>query len=200
MSDGSINVEPADRYKLDMYRALLRKKRAEAVKGREAAHSALAATLAVTPERVALQELPLPTPATDTPDVVVAVNAAERQRPDLAALDKAIVAKTADVHATRAAQLPQFFVGGTFAYSYAPNRDIQLNPWAGDWFNTLAFGVALGVRQDLAFPLLHAQSKKASAELSTLERQRIALARLVRVQVEAAVADLRAAAERYEAG
>lgn len=199
LAEGSATVAPSDRFKLDLYRSVLRRRKADAQKGREVARSALAATLAAPPERVVLQDVPLPVPATDVPETAAAVQTAQERRPDLLALDRAIAARSAEAKAARAALLPQVFVGGTFAYSYAPNRDIQLNPWAGDWFNTLAFGVALGVRQDLAFPLLHAKAEKAAAERSTLERQRVALARLVEVQVESAVADVRAAAERYEA-
>jgi outer membrane protein TolC len=46
---------------------------------------------------------------------------------------------------------------------------------------------------------MHAQSEKARAERATLETQKVALARLVEVQVESAIADLKAIVERYEA-
>jgi outer membrane protein TolC len=199
LDEGSSTVAPSDRYKLDLYKALLRRRKADAQKGQELAQAALAATLATEPERFQLQETPLPTPSTDVPDLVASLQNAVHRRPDLAALDQALTARSAEIKAARAAQLPQFFIGGMFAYSYAPNRDIQFNPWAGDFFNTLAFGASLGIRQDLAFPLMHAQADKASAERSTLERQRVALARLVEVQVENAIADLKAISERYQA-
>jgi outer membrane protein TolC len=85
------------------------------------------------------------------------------------------------------------------AYSRAPNRDIQLNPWVRDDFNVLAIGVVIGLRQNLSFPLLHAQSEKASAELAKVRRERDGLARLVGVQTEQAVAELAAAADRQRA-
>jgi outer membrane protein TolC len=199
IADGSEEVKPSDRYKLDLYKAELRRRKADAQKGLESAHAGLAASLAVLPEQLAVQELPMPVPLTDVPDVATARGAAERQRPDVAALDQAIAARTAEVKATSAARLPQLFLGGTFAFSYAPNRDIQTNPWVSDYFNTLGGGVGLGIRQDLAFPVLTAQVAKARAERATLERQREGLGRLVQVQVESAVADLKAAAERFQA-
>jgi outer membrane protein TolC len=199
LAEGSTTVAPSDRYKLDLYKSLLRRRKADAVKGRDLAQSAIAATLAVSPERLQLQEAPLPAPPTDVPDLLSSLQEAVHRRPDLAALDQAITARTAELKAMRAAQLPQLFIGGTFAYSFAPNRDIQTNPWVSDWFNTLAFGASIGIRQDLAFPLMHAQSEKARAERATLETQKVALARLVEVQVESAIADLKAIAERYEA-
>lgn len=199
IADGSEEVKPSDRYKLDIYKAELRRRKADAQRGLDSAHAGLAATLAVFPEQLAVQEVPLPSTPTEVPEVAAARNAAERQRPDVAALDQAIAARSAEVKAVEAARLPQLFIGGTFAFSYAPNRDIQTNPWVGDYFNTLGGGVALGIRQDLAFPLLAAQAAKARAERATLERQRAGLGRLVQAQVEGAVADLRAAVEHFQA-
>jgi outer membrane protein TolC len=199
LADNSDEVKPSDRFQLDVYRAQLRRKKAEAQRGLALAHAGLAATLASSPERVVVQEAQLPIPPVDVPELGAARATAVQQRPDVAALDQAILARSAEVRAAGAAQLPQIFLGGTFAFSYAPNRDIQTNPFIGDYFNTLGGGIALGFRQDLAFPLLRAQAEKARAERSTLERQREGLMRLVEVQVETAVADVRSSAERFGA-
>jgi outer membrane protein, multidrug efflux system len=196
---GSEEVKPSDRYKLELYRAELRRRKADARKGLESAHAGLAATLALLPEQLAVREAPLPVPPGDVPDLEGARSAAERQRPDVAALDQAIAARAAEVRAARGAMLPQVFLGGSFTFSYAPNRDIQTNPWVSDYFNALGGGVGLGIRQDLAFFTLTAQMSKARAERATLERQREGLLRLVQAQVEGAVADLGAAVERFEA-
>ena len=124
---------------------------------------------------------------------------AARRRPDLSALDQAILARKAEVQAAEGARLPQFFVAAQVTYAYAPNRDIQLNPWVNDPFNQLTIGAVLGLRQNLAIPLLSAQADKARAELATLERQREGLARLVAVQVESTLADLDASEARLAA-
>ena len=89
---------------------------------------------------------------------------------------------------------------GQFKYSYAPNRDFQLNPWVHDPFNeSFSVGAVLGLRQDLAFPMLSARAQKALAERATLDRQRAGLSRLVEVQVDGALAELRAAHARHVA-
>jgi outer membrane protein TolC len=199
IAEGSDGAKPTDRYKLDLYKAELRRRKADAQKGLESAHAGLAASLAVLPEQLAVKDVPLPVPQTEVPDLQAARSAAERQRPDVAALDQAIAARTAEVKAAKAARLPALFLGGAFAFAYAPNRDIQTNPWVSDYFNTLGGGVALGIRQDLSFPMLNAQVEKARAERAALERQREGLLRLVQVQVEGAVADLKAAVERFQA-
>ena len=193
------SVKPADRFRLEMYRALLRTREADGRKALETAHSGLAATLGLGADQVTLQEVGLPLDPGEVPDLAAARDRAERQRPDLRALDQALAAREAEVHAAEAAMLPQVFVGGTFSYAYAPNRDVQLNPWIDDTFNHLGVGVALGIKQDLAFPLLLSQAAKARAQRETLRRQRAGLARLVTVQVEAAVADVVAAREHLAA-
>jgi outer membrane protein TolC len=114
----------------------------------------------------------------------------------LRALDKAVEALQSQLAASHGAQLPQFFAAGAFTYAYAPNRDIQHNPWIRDDFNVLAAGLVIGLRQNLAFPLLRAQAQKAEAELGVTRRQREGLARLLQVQVDQALADLKAAEEK----
>jgi outer membrane protein TolC len=200
IDEGSSEVKLTDRYRLDIYKAQLRRRESEATKGLTLAHDGLAALVAAAPEELKVEPVPLPgSPPTEVAALGEAQRAAEHQRPDVAALDEAILARQAEVKATRAAMLPQVFLGGVFAYSYAPNRDIQTNPWVGDYFNTLAFGVGLSIRQDLAFPLLTSQLDKVEAEEATLQHQRQGLARLVAVQVESAVADLADAAEHFRA-
>jgi len=200
LSEGSAEVKPSDQYRLDIYKAQLKRRESEAEKGLTLAHDGLAALVAASPEDLRVAPTPLPgTPPTEVLALEEAERLAERRRPDLAALDQAILARQAEVKAAQAAMLPQVLLGGTFAFSYAPNRDIQTNPWVGDYFNTLAFGVGLLVRQDLGFPVLLAQADKARSEEAILERQRQGLARLVAVQVESAVADLADAAERFRA-
>ncbi len=196
LKSGEESVKPSDRYRLDVYKAALRKRKAEARKGMELAHGGLAATIGMAPEEVTLRELPLPLEPGDLPEAAPALEQAERQRPDLRALDQALAARDGEVRAAEGAMKPQLFIAGTFSWAYAPNRTPQFNPWVQDDFNHVGGGVALGLRQDLAFPLLFAQAGKARAERETLRRQRDGLARLVRQQVEAAVAEVQAARER----
>jgi outer membrane protein TolC len=200
LKEGEESVKPADRYRLDVYKATLRKRKADAQKGLELAHGGLAATLGLAPEALTLRDVGgLPLVPGDAPDLARARDEAKRQRPDVAALDQAIAARGAEARAARGAMLPQVFAAGTFSWAIASNRDTQLNPWINDEFNHLGGGVALGLRQDLAIPLLLSQAEKARAEGETLRRQREGLGHLVEQQVEAAVAEVQAARERLSA-
>jgi outer membrane protein TolC len=196
LKEGETSVKPADRYRLDVYKATLRKRKAEAQKGLDTAHGGLAATLGLAPDALVLREAALPLEGGEPPVLAAALQGAERQRPDAAALDLAIAARENEVKAAEGAMKPQVFLGGTFAFAYAPNRTPVLNPFISDEFNHVGGGVALGVRQDLALVLLSAQAEKARAERETLRRQRDGLSRLIAQQVEAAVADVAAARER----
>ncbi len=199
LANGDEDVSPADRYRVDLARGVVEGRAAEAQKGLELAQVALAAMLGTDPARLALKEAPLEPPAAATPDRAAALDAAGRQRPDLRALGDAIRAREAEVKAERAANKPQFFLGAQFIYSYAPNRDIQLNPWVSDWFNTLSLGGLIGFRQDLALPSMSARARKAQAERDALAVQREGLARLVQVQVDTGLAELKAAQARHVA-
>ncbi len=190
-ADGEVTL--SDKYKLDLFRGMVRGREVDARRGLALALVGLAASIGVATERLALQDAPLDAQPGALPDRDAVLAAAERQRPDLVALDQAIAAREAEVKAEEAAALPQLFVAGAFTWAYAPNRDIQLNPWVRDDFNALSVGAVLGIRQDLSFPMLSARAAKARAEKGTLERQRQGLARLVQVQVDGALADLEAA-------
>ncbi len=199
LARGDGTITPSDRYRVNHFHGVVRQRKADAQRGRDLARAGLAATLALPLERLELREAVLEARDEAAPEAAAARAAAESRRSDLRALDQAIAAREAEVRAEEAAALPQIFLAGTFSYGYAANRDLQLNPWVHDDFNLLAFGLGVGVRQDLAFPLLGARAAKARAEKAALERQRVALARLVDAQVDGALAEVRSAAERLAA-
>lgn len=197
-ADGLVTLE--DKYRVTIFRSELSQRKAEAQKGLRFARAALAATLATTEPDLQLKDETLPTSLeAQVPSQVDVTEEAQRNRPDLRALDQAVVALQAQAKASWAAQLPQVFAVGTFAYSRAWNRDIQENPFVTDYFNTLGGGAALGLRQSLSFPLLHAQERKAETEVVRVKSQREGLARLVGLQAAQALADLQAAVDRHAA-
>jgi outer membrane protein TolC len=197
-ADGQVTQE--DKFRVAVFRAELEQRRGEARKGLQLARIGLAATLAIDEPDLVLKDEALPSqPDLKSPDRQAAIREAEVSRPDLLALDQAMAALEAQAQASRAAELPQIFAAGTFAYSRAPNRDIQTNPWINDPFNTLTIGAVVGLRQNLAIPTLLAQASKAEADLANARRQRQGLARLVSVQTEQAVAELNAAVEKAKA-
>src|SRR6266568_2244639 len=199
LAAGDEDISPADRYRVDLFRGVVTGRTAEAQKGLELAQVGLAATLGLPAPKLRLKEAPLDPPPAELPDREAVLAASQRQRPDLAALGDAILARDAEVKAEKAAAKPQFFLAAQFTFAYAPNRDAQFNPWVHDPFRDLSLGAVLGFRQDLALPLLSARAQKAMAERATLERQQTGLRRLVEVQVDSALAELKAAQARHAA-
>lgn len=197
-NDGEIS--PEDRYRIEIFRSQLTQRIADGERALRVARVGLAATLAMEPNQLQLRDDPLPdTSKIQAPDLEAAVGDATRMRPDLKALDSGILAKEADVRASRAELFPQVGLLGQFAYSRAAGRDTINNPYVGDYFNALTIGAALGIRQNLSFWNVIARTNKKEAELDTLRKQRAGAVRGIRVEVETAAADLTAAITKREA-
>jgi outer membrane protein TolC len=197
-NDGEIT--PEDRYRIEIFRSQLNQRIADGERAVQVARVGLAATLALEPEQLQLRDDPLPDTSQIRPvDLTSALADAESMRPDLKALDKGILAKEADVRASRAELFPQLGLVGQFAYSRAAGRDTITNPYVGDYFNALTIGAALAIRQNLSFWTVITRTNKKDAELDTLRRQRAGAVRGIRVEVETAAADLNAAITKREA-
>ncbi|HEY3587854.1 MAG TPA: TolC family protein [Myxococcaceae bacterium] len=197
-NDGEIT--PEDRYRIEIFRSQLNQRIADGERAVQVARVGLAATLALEPAQLQLRDDPLPDTSQIRPaDLASALANAEGMRPDLKALDKGILAKEADVRASRAELYPQLGLVGQFAYSRAAGRDTITNPYVGDYFNALTIGAALAIRQNLSFWTVITRTNKKDAELETLRKQRIGALRGIRVEVETAAADLNAAITKREA-
>jgi outer membrane protein TolC len=197
-NDGEIT--PEDRYRIEIFRSQLTQRLADGERALRVARVGLAATLAMEPDQLQLRDDPLPdTTQIKPPDLPAALTDADKQRPDLKALDNGILAKEADVRASRAELFPQIGIIGQFAYSRAPGRDTITNPYIGDYFNALTIGALLGIKQNLSFWTVITRTNKKEAELDTLRKQRAGAVRAIHVEVETAVADLNAAITKREA-
>jgi outer membrane protein TolC len=89
-------------------------------------------------------------------------------RHDLRQLRAGIAVREAQARAARAELFPQFFVGGQFKYSRAPNRDDQTSPFARDDFNFVQGGAVAGFRQTLSFGGASARARQARLEARKL--------------------------------
>jgi outer membrane protein len=197
-NDGDVSTD--DRYRLEIFKSELLQQKANAIRAQRLARAALSTLLMVPEADLHLKEDPFPDPsAVEAPDILAVRLEAEQDRPDIRALDKAIEAKRAEVHATWAEQWPQFFLAAQFAYSRAPGRNETTNPYVADYFNALTVGATVGFKQNLSFFTLKAREEKANAELNTLLRQREGASHGIDVQVEEAHADLVAAIAKRKA-
>jgi outer membrane protein TolC len=96
-----------------------------------------------------------------------------QQNPAWRQIDAGVAAKSDELKTVEADYYPNLFLNGVFAYSYAPRRDRQLNPFAYDDFNFLhGPGGVLGIRWSLNFHITAARAATTRAELGKLEAQR----------------------------
>jgi outer membrane protein TolC len=94
------------------------------------------------------------------------------QSPGWRRLQFGIAAQAKQRDALEADYYPSLFLSGTFAYSYAPRRQRQLNPFAYEQFNYLRGpGGVLGVRWPLNFHLTAARLATAQAKVEKLEAE-----------------------------
>jgi len=88
-------------------------------------------------------------------------------------IDQGVQAQVHELSRAEAEYFPDLLFTGYFGYSYAPQRDRQLNPFAFDQFNFLRGpGGFLTVRWPLNFHITATKVQKARAELGHLQAQR----------------------------
>ncbi len=88
-------------------------------------------------------------------------------------IEQGVDAQASELSRTEAEYFPDLLFTGYFGYSYAPDRDRQLNPFAYDNFNFLRGpGGFLTVRWPLNFHLTATKVQKARAELGHLQARR----------------------------
>lgn len=88
-------------------------------------------------------------------------------------IEQGVEAQQSELSRTEAEYFPDLLFTGYFGYSYAPDRDRQLNPFAWDQFNFLRGpGGFLTLRWPLNFHITATKVQKARAELGHLQAQR----------------------------
>ncbi|HEX4622573.1 MAG TPA: TolC family protein, partial [Myxococcaceae bacterium] len=95
-------IGPNDHYRVDVFRAELARRKADAQKALELAEIGIAASIALETRQLELAEVTLPAPTIDVPELAQLVAKAALQRPDLSALTFAIDAQRAQVRADEA--------------------------------------------------------------------------------------------------
>jgi outer membrane protein TolC len=127
-----------------------------------------------------------------------------QQSPSWKQLQEGVAAKEGQLETVIADFYPEIFLSGGFSYSYAPERDRQLNPFAWDDYNYLRGpGGLLGIRWGLNFHVTAARVDTARAELAKLQAEARRAETGLTLELEQAyqnVLDRRAAFEALEDG
>lgn len=179
----SDNVEENDRLKIRVFQADVENRSLDAVKGKRLAQSALVELSGITgdwiPEWDHLQ--PEAVSGIEKENII---SQALRGEPKFLQLEKLIEIKKSEKRTIEADLYPTLFLAGEFKYAVAPNRTDIKNPYLNDPFNTLQFGAALGIKQDLGFHRTFNKIEQIDAEIMKLESKKAQLGAVLRLEAE----------------
>ena len=189
----SLQVTRSDLDKLEMVRAELRARRAEAQAGLTLAQQAgrlLTNLPAGAPFSVAEADLD-PAPIRLVP-MQRYIEVALAHRPEIAAARRAVAARQALIGAHKREFFPDLVGVLLFKYSHCSSCTVQTNPFAADPYNGRAFVLGLGLRGDLNIAHHLVVLQQAMADLETeLAQQQVAVGG-IRLQVTKAYTSLEA--------
>ncbi len=178
---GSAQVTNVDIYKLEVFRAQVAAKSEDLYKQRTLAQRTMNLLLGLEPEQdFAPAEEHLGSPTTLLKPLDYYKDSARRNRPEARQLGAGLKAREAQVDLARANLYPDFFLGGRFVWSTAPNRRLEYaplpsgssaNPFLGDSNNALYGGGFLGLKWDLSLHRKDAELQTARAELFETQAQ-----------------------------
>jgi outer membrane protein TolC len=167
--EGNPDLEEADIFKLDIFKAEFQTQRMEVQQSLDFVkrmwNYALQAPDGVvyTPQEQFLDPL-----AYEIEEYTFYENNAMQSRSELRGVEAGIEALRNSVEATRAQQYPLLFLGITGSFAHTPNRPRQTNPFIINNSNYASAGVGFGIRQNLNF-----QSIRNRIDRTEIEYQRV---------------------------
>ncbi|GEJ59462.1 TolC family protein [Anaeromyxobacter diazotrophicus] len=197
LGEGSAKVSRQDLAQLDVFRAELAARRAEASAARDLALEAgrtVAGLAEDAPFAIAMAPLEVP-PATLAPLARHAA-AAQALRPEVAAARDLVASREAALLARRRALYPELVVTGNLDLNWTGSATPQTNPFAWDPYNRLWAGLGLALRGSIDLWRPSAQLRQEEAQVSRAQAELAGAERAVRMEVARAHTGLRAAQER----
>lgn len=97
-----------------------------------------------------------------------AIESAENSQGEILAVEAGLKAIESKIKYEKSQKSPLLYVAGGFAYSYAPNRTDQKNPFVYDNFNYLNLGAFLGLNWNLNF-------KQSNIEMDKWELEKLSM-------------------------
>ncbi|MFT3836344.1 MAG: TolC family protein [Myxococcaceae bacterium] len=181
----SEQVTQMDVYKLEFLRREVEARAGAAESGEAFALKALQTLTGATGEFVVIDE-ELPEPGGQPQPVEIYQAMAQRNRPEMRAIDAGLAAREREVFIRERLYLPDLGLAGFFRWKWTTSATRQLSPFAYDPYNDLSAGVALVVHQTWDFPSKSAQLDQSRGELEKLEYQRDLLVAGVNLEVQQA--------------
>jgi outer membrane protein, multidrug efflux system len=197
LGEGSRQVTKQDLAQLDVMRAELATRRAEAIAARELALEAGRALVGLPSDAAfAFAVAQLEPPAAQLAPVGHYTDAALSLRPELGAARDTIAAREATSLARRRTLYPELLVTGYVDLNWTGSNTPQTNPFAWDPYNRLWAGLGVALRGSLDPWRPTAQLRQGEAEIAKARAELEVVERMVRLEVVRAHSALRAAQER----
>ncbi len=193
----SDQVTQMDVYKLEFLRREVEARSGQAEQGEAFALKALQTLSGATGEFTVIDE-ELPEPGGQPQPVEIYQAMAQRNRPEVRAIDAGLAAREREVFIRERMYLPDLGLAGFFRWKWTTSATRQLSPFAYDPYNDLSAGVALVVHQTWDFPSKSAQLDQSRGELEKLEYQRDLLVAGVNLEVQQAHGQLAEALVRAQ--
>ena len=197
LASGSSRTSKQDVAQLDLVRAELATRRAEASATRELALEAARTVAGVPPDApFALTAAPVELPAVQLAPLARHVEAAQAHRPELAAAQQTQRAREAGLLARQRSWYPELLVTGFVDLNWTGSTTPQTNPFAWDPYNRLTAGLGLALRGKLDPWRTTAEVAQEEAQVERARAEAELAAREVRQEVARAHSTLRSALER----
>jgi len=204
LDDKSDQITATDAARLDYIADEVEAQSAQALANQRIAEVALKLLVGRLPEeplQVARETVP---PPPEMPQLESLLAQARALRPDLKAAAENVAAHEALLELEKAKYYPELALVGGFNYVDTSNATNPQNaPFAYDPYHVLTAYVALALRGTFDIPQKMARVKQVEAQLHEAQATQVGAERLVRLEIEQALADLlsaRGRAEHYIAG
>jgi outer membrane protein len=198
IADKSDQVTQTDADRLDYIADVTAAQSDQAIANQRLSEAALKLLVGRMPEDplVVVRETVPPPPA--MPQMNAMLELARSNRPELKAALENVEARTALLELERAKYYPDFAIVGGIVYAVTTNADSPDSPFVYNPYNTFGGYVALGMKWTFDIPQKMARVKQVDAQLHEAIATQVGAERLVRLDIEQAMADLASARGRAE--
>lgn len=198
LADQSDQVTPADAARLELVGYEIDAQSAQAVAQQRLAEVALRLLVGRSPDEpleVRREELP---PPPEPPALKVLLDRAEAVRPELRAAKENVRAREALVSLERAKYWPDLALAGGYSFAWTSNADSPQSPYAYNPYNFNSGYFGIGLRGSFDLPQKAARLQQIEADLHEAQALLTGAGRLLRLDVERALADLAGARGRHQ--
>lgn len=198
LADKSDQVTQTDADRLDYIADVMAAQSDQAIASQRLAEAGLKLLVGRLPEDALLVKRETVPPPPLMPALSNLLELARAHRPELKAASENVEARTALLEVERAKYYPDFAIVGGINYAVTTNASAPDSPFVSDPYNSFGGYLALGMKWTFDIPQKMARVRQVDAQLHEAIATQVGAERLVRLDIEQAMADLASARGRAE--